>query len=164
MSHSERQISSSTASHRCGFRALKSSRTAEKRLQLTAFTTYRDRDGSIRGAEELLPALLSPTFHAAHLPHPSSTERRCWSLTMTVEGRSKMARHCCARFRALRWKQGDRRQGSNTTGEEKSRSEDLWGTGSPSLSQQKAWLPRRLSVNGANFPSQRGRFLLHLPP
>lgn len=39
---------------------------------------------------------------------------------MTVEGRSKMARHCCARFRALRWKQGDRRQGSNTTGEEKS--------------------------------------------
>lgn len=86
MSHSAKQISSSTAFHSCGFRALKSSRTAENRLQLTAFTTY---DGHRWGWESrcgLGRATLSGGGHAGRLgacgslPYPTLTQLRLGSL------------------------------------------------------------------------------------
>lgn len=156
MSHSERQISSSTASHKCGFRALKSSRTAEKRLQLTAFTTWRDRAGPVRGAGGCcVPPSPPPPSQAVRPPRPS-IERGHRSPTMT---RSKTARHRCARS-APGGGSEEAGSGEAARPERQNPSGGLWGTRSPRLSQQRArGLPRGRSANRANFPGQRGRTL-----
>lgn len=81
MSHSARHISSSTAFHSCGFRALKSSRTAENRLQLTAFTTWNGHNWGSPGAgtaamdgvepREEKGTAVGPLFPPPPAPHPA---------------------------------------------------------------------------------------------